>query len=100
LAGCAVSRQQKKAQRLKAGQEHMARKDFARAIQDFESAAQTMPRDAEPQYQVGLAYLAVRNLKRSTNRLPQSYRIESAALASQLEAYRDPDRDPQRHAPR
>jgi tetratricopeptide (TPR) repeat protein len=58
-----VSPQQKEARRLKAGQAQMARKDFTRAILEFQSAAQAMPRDAEPQYQLGLAYLAARNVR-------------------------------------
>ena len=63
LTGCALSPQQNEARRLKAGQERMIRKDLSRAILEFQAAAQAMPRDAEPQYQLGLAYLAMQNVR-------------------------------------
>ncbi len=57
LAGCATSPQVKEAKYLKAGHARMDKKDYPRAILEFKNAAQAMPQDAEPNYQMGLAYL-------------------------------------------
>lgn len=42
---------------LKRGAGLMAKRDYARALLEFRNAAASMPRDAEPYYQLGSAYL-------------------------------------------
>jgi len=59
---CNTSPQAKEVKYLKLGQEQMAKKDYARAALEFRNAAQAMPRDAEPIYQLGLAHLQGSNL--------------------------------------
>jgi cytochrome c-type biogenesis protein CcmH/NrfG len=54
---CTVSPKAKEAKYLKRGQAQMAKKDYERAALEFRTAAQAMPSDAEPFYQLGLAYL-------------------------------------------
>lgn len=41
----------------------MAKKDFRRAILEFRTAVEAVPKDAEPHYQLGLAYLGVDNYR-------------------------------------
>ena len=62
LAGCVKSPQEREARYLKEGRKQLAKKEYSRAILDFQNAAQANPKDAEPQYQLGLAYLTTRNL--------------------------------------
>jgi len=55
-AACGRTPQQRAAHYLKTGQELLGKKDYARAILEFRNAVQAMPSDAEPYYQMGLAY--------------------------------------------
>jgi Flp pilus assembly protein TadD len=55
LAGCASSPQQKETAFLKRGHALVAQKEYARAALEFQNAADAMPKDAEPYYQIGLS---------------------------------------------
>lgn len=57
-AACARSPQEKEARYLENGKRQMLKKDYPRAVLEFRSAVQSMPGDAEPYYQLALAYLA------------------------------------------
>ncbi len=57
LCGCLRSPEQKEAAYLARGKEYYAKKDYARAILQFRNAAAVKPKDAEPYYQLGLAYM-------------------------------------------
>ena len=59
---CTSSPQTKEAGFLKNGRKLLANKDYSRAVLEFKNAAQVMPKDAEPYYQTGLAYLELDNL--------------------------------------
>jgi Tfp pilus assembly protein PilF len=61
MAGCSRSPQAREAQFLKHGKELRASKDFSRAMLEFRNAAQAMPKDAEPHYQIGLTFLTMRD---------------------------------------
>ena len=61
-SGCRTSPQEKEAGFLKRGQALLAKKDYQRALLEFRNASSIMPRDAEPYYQTGLAYLQIRDL--------------------------------------
>jgi tetratricopeptide (TPR) repeat protein len=56
-SGCNTSPQAKEANSLRRGKELRDKKDFTRALIEFKNAASAMPKDAEPQYQMGLTYL-------------------------------------------
>jgi tetratricopeptide (TPR) repeat protein len=56
-SGCHTSPQAKEQRFLRRGQAQMAKNDYTRAVLEFRSAAQTMPNDPEPYYQLGLASL-------------------------------------------
>jgi tetratricopeptide (TPR) repeat protein len=55
---CSTSPDQKAARFLITGKRFLERKDYPRAILQFRNAAQVTPKDAEPHYQLGLAFLA------------------------------------------
>ena len=61
LCGCLRSPEQKEAAYLARGKEYYAKKDYARAILQFRNAAAVKPKDAEPFYQLGLAYMMARD---------------------------------------
>src|SRR5215469_3112873 len=56
-SACRTSPQAKEQRFLKRGQAQMAKKDYARAVLEFRGAAQAMPNDPEPYYQLGMASL-------------------------------------------
>jgi tetratricopeptide (TPR) repeat protein len=58
FCGCSQSPQVREARYLEKGQKEFERKNYAIAILQLKNAAQAQPRDAEPYYQLGLAYLA------------------------------------------
>lgn len=60
LASVACNRtpQEKAARFLRDGRQLMARKDYARASLQFRNAVQLLPKDAQAEYELGLAYLA------------------------------------------
>lgn len=55
LAGCAWSPQAKRDEHLTAGKKLLQKKDYRRAILEFENAVQAMPADAEAHFELGLA---------------------------------------------
>jgi len=65
LVGCNRTPEAKEAQHLSRGKSLLEKKDFARALLEFRSASQLKPKDAEPYYQAGLAYLYSGNLASS-----------------------------------
>ena len=58
LAACSRTPQQREARYLELGKKLLAKKDYVRANLEFRNAVQATPNDAEPYYQLGLAYLA------------------------------------------
>jgi tetratricopeptide (TPR) repeat protein len=75
--GCGNSPQSREGNYLKRGAVQLARKDYSRAILEFRNAARAMPNDAEPYFQLGVAYLgagggaeAVSALRRATELNP------------------------------
>lgn len=89
LAGCTRTPQEKEARYLEAGKRQIEKKDYSRAIIQFRNASRAMPKDAEPYYQLALAYMArkewqatVANLKRalSLNANHQQAKLKLAEL--------------------
>src|SRR5260370_17107065 len=58
MSACMRSPESKAAQFLANGKALIDRKDYARAALEFKNAARLFPKDAEVEYQLGLAYLA------------------------------------------
>jgi putative PEP-CTERM system TPR-repeat lipoprotein len=58
FSGCARSPETKEARFIEQGKRFLQSKNYARAILEFKNAVQVKPTDAEPHYQLGLAYAA------------------------------------------
>jgi tetratricopeptide (TPR) repeat protein len=63
VTGCRRTPEAKMAKFLADGEKQMEKKDYPRAILQFRNAAQAKPKEAEPYYQLGLAYLASGDLR-------------------------------------
>jgi tetratricopeptide (TPR) repeat protein len=57
FSGCALSPEAKEARFLDMGKKALAKKDYARAILQFQNGIRSKKTDAEPYYQLGLAYI-------------------------------------------
>lgn len=81
---------------MKKGQALVAKKDYSRAILEFRGAAAALPKDAEPHYQLGLAYLAASNYLSAVGefktavKLNPSHQGANVQLAELMTATRDP----------
>ncbi|HEY7334683.1 MAG TPA: tetratricopeptide repeat protein [Bryobacteraceae bacterium] len=59
-SGCSRDPVAREARFLARGKKYLDQKDYARATLEFRDANQANPRDAEPWYQLGIAYLAAK----------------------------------------
>lgn len=57
LAACSGTPEQREAKYMERGKKEFAAKQYKKAVIDFKIAAQNMPKDAEPVYQLGMVYL-------------------------------------------
>jgi putative PEP-CTERM system TPR-repeat lipoprotein len=55
---CSSSPQARETNYLRRGEAFREKKDYSRALLEFKNASLAMPKDAEPYYQMGIAYLA------------------------------------------
>ena len=97
LAACSRTPQQREAKFLENGRKHLLSHDFNNAILDFKNASQSMPKDAEPHYQLGLAELglgqgqaAADEFRRAFQLNPQHIGVQ-LKLAEMMAANRNPD---------
>jgi tetratricopeptide (TPR) repeat protein len=58
LSACSSSPEVREAKYMKRGRTELAAKEYKKAVIDFKVAAQNMPKDAEPVYQLGMTYLS------------------------------------------
>jgi tetratricopeptide (TPR) repeat protein len=84
IVGCNRSPQAREAKYLQRGQAQIAKKDYSRAILEFQNAAQAMPRDAEPYYQIALAYLQTGNLTMAVPALRKAIQLNPKHSGAQL----------------
>src|SRR5579862_49315 len=84
LASCRNSPQAKEAKYLQRGKAQLVKKDYGRAILEFRNAAQVMPRDAEPQYQLGLTYLATGGASTAVAALRKALELNPKHTGAQL----------------
>jgi tetratricopeptide (TPR) repeat protein len=97
FTGCSRTPEQKEAGFLQSGQKHLQARDFQRAVLDFKNAAQVMPRDPEPHYQLGLAYLSSGNQRAALQELLNSVDLDPKhvgallKLAEIMTASKNPD---------
>ena len=95
-AGCRTSPQAKEAKYLQRGNALVASKDYARALLEFRNASSAMPKDAEPHYRMGMAYLetgdaasAIRAFQRATA-LDPNHAAAQLKMAELMMTTRDP----------
>jgi cytochrome c-type biogenesis protein CcmH/NrfG len=82
--GCNRSPQAQEAQYLKRGAALMAKKDYGRALLEFRNASRVMPKDAEPHYQLGLAFLASGNAPNGIRALRSATELNPKHAGAQL----------------
>jgi tetratricopeptide (TPR) repeat protein len=81
---CRRTPQEREAQFLKRAKAEFDKKDYPRAIIDYKNAAQAMPKDADPYYKLGLAYLESRNLQAAVNALRKATDLNPTHAAANL----------------
>ena len=84
VPGCSRSPQVRGAQSLEEGKKEFQRKEYARAIIHFRNAAQAMPRDAEPYYQLGLAFLATEDITIAASCFHKAAELNPQHIGAQL----------------
>jgi len=82
--GCSRSPQAQEANYLKHGKAMLAQKDAGRAQLEFMNAAKVMPKDAEPQYQLGLALLALHNTRSAVSAFQKALALDPKRADAQL----------------
>jgi Tfp pilus assembly protein PilF len=85
LAGCARTPAQQAAKFLSKGQALMEKKDYARAVLEFRNAESILPRNAEPHYQLGLAYLRSGDYRAGVAALLHAVELDPQHAGAQLE---------------
>ena len=86
LARARSRRKCEEARYLEKGKKEFQKKNYAIAILHFKNAMQAQPQDAEPYYQLGLAYLASNDLNTAASYFRKATRIESQAHRGAIEA--------------
>ena len=84
LVGCASKPAEKADRFISMGKAHMNERDYARAMLDFKNAAQLLPKDAEPRYQMALAMLAMGDGHGATAEIIKAVELNPKHLAAQL----------------
>ena len=105
LCGCSPKAQSARA--LERGKHYLETKDYSRAILELQNAARLTPLEAEPYYQLGLAYLEIESpqlalvaFKRAEENNPKFWQAELRIAellsgSSQLEMVRNAQREAQ-----
>src|SRR5947209_18991307 len=76
-SGCGGSTPEKQAARfLNRGKALIEKSDYARAVVEFKNAARLVPKDPEPSYRLGLAYLSLGDYQNGVG-----YLLHATALA-------------------
>jgi tetratricopeptide (TPR) repeat protein len=83
LSGCA-SPKQKETRFLQSGKERMLKQDYLRAAIEFQNAAQMMPLDPEPFYQLGLAFEATGRLTEAVSSLRHATDLDPHHAGAQV----------------
>lgn len=83
-SGCRTSPQAKEARYLRQGASLLAKKDYSRALLAFRNASQATPTDAEPYFQMGLAYLGVSDTPVAAGAFRRAAELNPQHLQAQL----------------
>jgi tetratricopeptide (TPR) repeat protein len=85
LAGCKRSPEVRRDKYIAAGKQFLKKDDYARAILQFQNAAQVLPKDAETHYQLGLAYVASKQLQSAFNSFRHVLTLDPKHTGAQLQ---------------
>ena len=81
---CRRSPQEREATFLKRGRALLEQKNYSRAILEFRNATSAMPTDAEPYYQISLAYFETGNHETSVAALRKALALNPKHAGAQL----------------
>jgi tetratricopeptide (TPR) repeat protein len=84
VTGCRRTPEAKMAKFLADGEKQFEKKDYPRAILQFKNAVQAKPKEAEPYYHLGLAYLASDNLRMAIASLRKAIDLNPKHTGAQL----------------
>src|ERR1019366_4095289 len=84
VTGCRRTPEAKMAKFLAEGERQLEKKDYPRAILQFRNAVQAKPKEAEPHYQLGLAYLASGDLRRAAASFDETLKLNPKHTRAQL----------------
>jgi tetratricopeptide (TPR) repeat protein len=84
LSACSQSPQAREARYLEKGRKEFLRKNYAVAVLHFKNAMQAQPRDAEPYYQLGLAYLASNDFNTAASYFRKASELNPKHTGAQL----------------
>jgi tetratricopeptide (TPR) repeat protein len=84
VTGCRRTPEAKMAKFLAEGEKQLEKKDYPRAILQFRNAVQAKPKEAEPYYQLGRAYLASGDLKRAAQSFDRTIKLNPKRTDAQL----------------
>src|SRR5260370_39534245 len=78
LEGCERDPKKKEARYLSDGKAQLAQQNYKSAILSFHNAAQQDPKDSEPHYQLGLAYMEPSDILPALQALAQAHHLNPA----------------------
>jgi tetratricopeptide (TPR) repeat protein len=84
LPGCSRTPEEKYARFVSAGKKRLEAREFGQAALEFQNAIQMRPKDAEPYYQLGLAYLSADRVKEAVLALRKATEVDPKHAAAQL----------------
>ena len=84
VSGCRTSASSEGARFLERGQTLLAKKEYLRALLEFRNASSVMPNNAEPYYQMGLAYLESRDLANAVRAFNKAIALNPKHPGAQL----------------
>ena len=84
LFGCSQSPQAREVKYLDKGRKEFQKKNYTNAILHFKTAMQAQPRDAEPYYQLGLAYLASNDFNSAASHFRKASELNPKHVGAQL----------------
>src|SRR5260370_42547330 len=84
VSGCSRSPQAKEAKYLEKGKKEYQKKNYAAAVLHFKNAVQVQPRDAEPYYQLGLAYWAMNDFTSAASCFRKTLELSPKHAGAQL----------------
>src|SRR5689334_15457707 len=84
IAVCGCSPQAREARYLASGKKMMEKKDYPRAIIQFNNAVKVMPKDAEAHYQLALALIAQRSYRAAYYELDKAVKLNPKHKEAQL----------------